>query len=84
MKFGWDTKLPDQLKCEWKRCKQSLPAAVSIPRSIPEFKIYVQKIDLHAFGDASKDGVCAVVYSFKHQSRGMSQGLLYSKSQLPK
>ena len=84
LKIGWDMKLSDQLKRKWERCKQSLQISVSIPRSIPEFKVYVQKIDLYAFGNASKDGVCAAVYSVVHQSSGVSQGLLCPKSQLSK
>ena len=70
LKIGWATKLPDQLKRKWERWKQSLPTSISVPRSIPEFKIYVQKIDLHAFGDASKDSVCAPFSSNVHQSSG--------------
>ena len=77
-------KLPDQLKRKWERWKQSLPASVNVPRSILEFKVCVQKIDLQAFGDASKNGVCAAVYSVVHQSSGISQGLLCSKSRLSK
>ena len=76
--------MSDQLKCKWDRWKQSLPKSVSLPRSIPEFKVYIQKIDLHAFEDASKDGVCAAVYSLVHQSSSISQGLLHSKSRLSK
>ena len=83
-KIGLDTKLPDQLKPKWERWKQNLPTSVSIPRSIPEFKVYVPKINLHAFGDASKDGVYASVYSVLHQSSSISQGLLCSKSRLSK
>ena len=68
LKIGWDTKLPDQLKHKWERWKQSLPTSVGVPKSIPEFKVYIQKIDLRAFGDASKDRVCAAVYSVVEQS----------------
>ena len=77
-------KFPGQLKRKWDRWKLNLPTSVSVPRSIPEFKIYVQKIDLYAFGDASKDGVCAAVYSVGHQSSGISQDLLCSESRLSK
>ena len=38
----------------------------------------------NAFGDARKDDVCAAVYSVVHQSSGISQGLLCSKSRLSK
>ena len=39
-------------------------------------------MDLHAFGDASKNGVCTAVYSVARQSSGISHGLLCSKSRL--
>ena len=84
LKIGWDTKLPDQLTRKWERWKQSLPTSVSVLRSIPEFQVYVQKIDLHTFGDASKDGVCVTVYSVVHQSSGISEGLPCSNSRLSK
>ena len=74
----------DELNRKWDRWKQNLPTSVSVPRPIPESKVYVQKMDLHAFGDASKDGVCAAVYSVAHQSSGRSHGLLHSKSRLLK
>ena len=84
LKIGWDTKLPDKPKRKWERWKQSLPTAVSVLRSIPELKVCVQNIDLHALGDASKDGFHAPVYSILHQSSGISQGLLCLKPQLSK
>ena len=84
LKIGWDTKLPDKPKRKWERWKQSLPTAVRVLRSIPELKVCVQKIDLHALGDASKDGFHAPVYSILHQSSGISQGLLCLKPQLSK
>ena len=75
LKIGWDTQLPDQLRYKWKKWKRSLPTSVSVPRSIPEFQVYVQKIDLRAFGD---------IYSIVHLSGGVSQGLLCSKLRLYK
>ena len=47
-------------------------------------KVYIKKIDLHAFRGDSKDGVSATVCPIVHQSNGKSQGLLCSKSQLSK
>ena len=84
LKIGWDTKLPDKPKHKWERWKQSLPTSVSVLRSVPELKVYVQKIDLHTLGDASKDGCHALVYSILHQSSGISQGLLCLKPRLSK
>ena len=39
-----------------------------MPTSKAEFKSYTQKVQLQAFGDASKVSVCAAVYSIAHQS----------------
>ena len=76
--------MADQLKWKWERWRQSLPTSVRVPRSITKFKVYIEKIDLHAFGDASKNSVCAAVYSIVHWSSGISQGLLGSKLRLSK
>ena len=84
LKIGRDTKFPDQLKREWEIWKQNLPISVSVPRSIPEFKVNIQKFDLHALGDPRKDGSSAAVDTVVHQSISISQGLLCSKSQLSK
>ena len=56
-------KLSNQLKHKWESWKQSLPTSVSVPRSIPEFKVYVQIIDFYVFGDASQNDVYDTVYS---------------------
>ena len=77
-------KLLDELNRKWDRWKQSLPTSVSVPGPMQESNVYVQRMDLHAFGDASKDGVCAAAYSVVHQSSVISHGLLCSKSRLLK
>ena len=56
-------KLPDQLKHKWESWKQNLPTSVNVPRSIPEFKVYVQIIDFYVFEDANQNDVYDAVYS---------------------
>ena len=41
-------------------------------------------VDLHAFGDASQDGVAALVYVVVWQESNNSQGLITAKSRLAK
>ena len=41
----------------------NLQMLVKAPRLIPEFKVSIQKVDLQAFRDVDKDGVCVAVYS---------------------
>jgi len=43
-----------------------------------------KSIKLHAFGDASSQGVCAAVYSVVDQESGVTQGLITSKSRISK
>ena len=44
----------------------------------------IQEITLHAFGDASKEGTSAAVYTVIKQGDVLSQGLLCSSSRLAK
>ena len=44
----------------------------------------IEKIKLHAFGDASRDGVGAAIYAVVTQASGISQGLVTAKSRLAK
>ena len=43
-----------------------------------------QSIQLHAFGDASSQEVCAAVYAVVNQKSGTNQGLITAKSCLSK
>lgn len=40
----------------------------------------IEEIELHAFGDTSKNGVCATVHAFVRQPSGVSQGLVTAKA----
>lgn len=53
-------------------------------RPIAPFREPIQSTDLHAFGDASKQGVCAAVYAVVAQESGSTQGLVTAKSRLSK
>ena len=53
-------------------------------RSIPLYQQEIDKIELHAFSDASGRGVCASVYAVVTQASGVSQGLVTEKSRLAK
>ena len=44
----------------------------------------IEEIELHAFGDASKNGVCATVPAVVRQSSGVNQGLVTAKARLAK
>ena len=44
----------------------------------------IERIELHAFGDASKNGVCATVHAVVRQPSGVSQGLVTAKTRLAK
>ena len=61
-----------------------MPSEIFVPRSIPLFREGLEYIDFHVFGDASKQGVSAVLYAVVHQHSGTSQGFLASKSRLSK
>ena len=44
----------------------------------------IEKIKLHAFGDANRDGVGAAIYAVVTQASGISQGLVTAKFRLAK
>ncbi|XP_065070928.1 uncharacterized protein LOC135695688 [Rhopilema esculentum] len=82
--LSWDKEITDQLQKRWQRFIKSLPERIEIPRSVTPAKESVKGIDLHAFGDASGNGVSAAVYAVVEQDSGINQGLLVSKSRLAK
>ena len=60
-----------------------MPDKIEVPRSISK-EGETQGIDLHAFGDASGNGVSTAVYTTVTQDSGTSQGLLTAKARLAK
>ena len=72
------------MKQRWEEWCAGLPSSYEIPRSLAPHREPVSAITLHAFGDASKVGVSAVVYAVVEQEHGTTQGLVCSKSRLAK
>ena len=83
-RVAWDADLPNDLTNKWTKWERRLPSRVTAPRSLIKFREPIQKIDLHAFGDASGKGVAAAVYAVVTQPSGVNQGLVAAKSRLVK
>ena len=79
----WDSELPEHLKERWRRFVKSLPDKIEVPHSISK-EGEIQEIELHAFGDASGNGVSTTIYATVTQDSGTSQGLLTAKARLAK
>ena len=79
----WDSELPENLRERWRRFVKNLPDKIEVPRSISK-EGEIQGIDLHAFGDASGNGVSTAIYTTVTQDSGTSQGLLTAKARLAK
>ena len=84
LKIGWDKEVPPELRTRWIKWKSKLPDIVTVPRSITLHREPIMTIDIHCFGDASKEGCCAAVYVVVHQESGSNQGLLVSNARLSK
>ena len=80
----WDQRLPQELENCWKTWENNLPKKVEVPRSIVQHQETITSISLHAFGDASSQGVSTTDYAVMHQLSGVSQGLMTAKSRLAK
>ena len=84
MKFPWDQELPSDLRSRWKEWEKTTEENLRVPRSLVKFQESIQAIDLHAFGDASQNGVSTAVYAVVIQDSGTNQGLISAKSRLAK
>ena len=71
-KVRWDGIIPDDLSKRWPKLESALPRYFSFPRSIPTYREPIQEVQLHSFVDASKTGLCAVVYAAVQQESGKS------------
>ena len=69
-KVDWDAPLPQQLANQWTRWNTGLPAEVMVARALTCEQEQIEEIELHAFGDASKNGVCATVHAVVRQPSG--------------
>ena len=83
-KLPWDGRLPRDLENKWRTWEQNLPSHVGAPRSLVGYQETIEEIELHSFGDASGQGVSAVVVAVVRQASGTSQGLVTAKSRLAK
>ena len=84
LKASWDADLPQKSQQRWNKYVESLPQSVSTLRPIVPFQQAVESVELHAFGDASVEGVGAVVYSVVRQESGVTVSLVAAKSRLTK
>ena len=84
LKSAWNAPAPGQLVERWQRWRNSLPPDVTIPRSLVCHQEPIRSVELHAFGDASGNGVSATVYAVVTQESGTNQGLVTAKARLAK
>ena len=81
---SWDTELPVEIAKQWKDWCLQLPPRFEVPRSLVPHQQPVKAITLHAFGDASKNGVSAPVYAVVEQDQATTQILVCAKARLAK
>lgn len=72
------------MRKRWEEWSLQMLEHFTVPRSLAPYHQPVLSISLHAFGDASKNGVSAAVYVVVEQEQGTTQGLVCSKSRLAK
>ena len=84
LKCAWDQALPIDLGKKWKRWERELPERITTVRSLAKYQEPVTSITLHAFGDASGNGVAAATYAVVSQPSGQTQGLVTAKARLAK
>ena len=83
-KMAWDAELAQELLKRWQKREMKLPAKTEVPRALVPAREPIQAIALHAFGDASAQGVTAAVYAVVEQMSGVNQGLVAAKARLVK
>ncbi|XP_046863157.1 uncharacterized protein LOC124456893 [Xenia sp. Carnegie-2017] len=84
LKLPWDAELIGKLKQSWEKWENTLPSEVTVPRAVLSFQEPVCSLEIQGFGDASGEGLCAVVYTVAKQPSGVTQELLAAKSRLAK
>ena len=83
-KNAWDAELSQELVKRWEKWEMSLPKEVEAPRALVLAREPIEAIALHAFGDASGQGVATAVYAVVQQESGVRQGLVAAKARLAK
>ena len=69
-KKAWDAELSKELVKRREKWEMSLPKEVEVPRALVLAREPIEAIALHAFGDASGQGVATAVYAVESQERG--------------
>ena len=82
--LAWDGEFPNSLAARWKEWYEQLPDCYAVPRTLAPNHQPISSVSLHAFGDASKNGVAACVYAVVEQDNGTTQGLVCAKSRIAK
>ena len=84
--LGWDDPLPEIMNQCWRRWRDALPdlEKVSIPRCYHSRGFgTVERREIHAFSDASKEAIGTAVYLREFDSGGeISVSLLYGRSKI--
>ena len=83
-KLSWDEELLPDHKKRWRKWMNNLTNEISITRSLVRKLEKIDAIDLHSFGDASNNGVSAVVHAVVHQETDVNQGFMAAKARLAK
>ena len=82
-KITWDGQLPESLLKRWKDWRLA-NKGVTVPRPLTPYHIAVAEKELHSFGDASSQGVCAAVFAAIRHGDEVTQGLVCAKSRIAK
>ena len=80
-KTAWDAEIPLQIAKKWSKWENNLPDQVEVPRSSAVAGEEIREITLHAFGDASGQGLEAAVYAVVQQHSVVKQGLASARSE---
>ena len=83
-KVAWDAPLPPHPASKWSRLQRELPPEITVPRTTTLKQEKIEEIELHTFGDASKQGVAAPVHAVVKEASGVSQGLVSARARLAK
>ena len=83
-KLSWDEELPPDLKKRWRKWMKNLTNGISMMQSLVRKLEKIDEVDLHSFGDASNNGVSAVVHAVVHQENHVNQGFMAAKARLAK
>ena len=84
LKQAWDTPPPDALAVRWKRWESDLSENIVVTQKFSPYREPINAVELHAFGDASRCGVAAAVYTVVRQVSGTTQRLVAAKTNLAK